>query len=68
MKPLISNLKLEILTGDGTADLPGGLFAGFHRGLLAVPGCVWGTDQVGGILQWTCGKTVQEGKGGYTGQ
>lgn len=52
--PVSQRRGRELLTGDGAAHLPGGLLAGLHRGLLAVPGRVRGTDQVGGVLQGTC--------------
>lgn len=44
-------------TGDGSADFCGGGLPHLQRCLLAVPGCVWCADQVGGIFERTLGKT-----------
>lgn len=50
------------VTSDCASNLPCCLFTSLHRGLFTVPGCVWSTYQVGGILQRTCCKTVNKGK------
>lgn len=44
-------------TSDGSADFRGGGLPHLQRCLLAVPGCVWRADQVGGIFERTLGKT-----------
>ena len=46
----------EIITGNGSPDLSGCCLSHLQRGLLAVPGGVWGADQIGGILQRALGK------------
>lgn len=53
---------MSLLTSDGAAYFPGCLLTSFYWRLLTVPGCVRGTDQVRGILQRACWKTVK-GKG-----
>lgn len=47
------------LTEEGSADLSGGGLPHLKRGLLTVPGCVWGADQIGGILQWPLCETAE---------
>lgn len=69
------------LTCDGSAHLPRRLLSGLNGGLFTVPGCVWGTDKIWGVLQWALRETGKENgvsvmlgeknknnKGGFTGK
>lgn len=47
------------LTEEGSADLCGGRFPHFQRGLLTVPGCVWSADQIGRVFKGTLGETAK---------
>lgn len=51
------NTLAGVRTSDGSADFCGGGLPHLQRCLLAVPGCVWRADQVGGIFERTLGKT-----------
>lgn len=48
---------MSLCTGNGSTDFPRRLLPHLYGGLFAVPGGVWGADQVGGVFKRTLAET-----------
>lgn len=51
---------MSLCTGNGSTDLPRRLLPHLYGGLFAVPGGVWGADQVGGVFKRTLAETATQ--------
>ena len=56
-----ADLKVMVVTCNRPADLARRLFSHLYGGLLAVPGRMWGADQIGGVLQRPLTEAEREG-------